>query len=204
VSGAVDQAGGPVTVSFNFGPTTAYGQTTAPQKLLPQGGITPSSTSFAASLSGLPAATTIHYQAVVTTDFGTFTGGDQTLTTLAAPDTTPPTVSAKIVKSTIKKLLRTGKLKVKVTISEAGKVKLSASTTIKKRHHKPKKVGLGKTTASFSAAGSKTVSITVPSSAARKLRPVKGKLKITVAFSGTDTAGNASAQKTTTAVFRRK
>jgi hypothetical protein len=204
VSGAVDQAGGPVTVSFNFGPTTAYGQATAPQRIAPQGGITPSSTSFAANLTGLPAATTIHYQAVVTTDFGTFTGGDQTLTTLAPPDTTPPTVSAKIVKSTVKKLLRSGKLKVKVTINEAGQVKLSASTTIKRRHHKPKKVGLGKTTTSFSAAGTKTVSITVPSSAVRKLRPVKGKLKITVAFTGTDTAGNTSAQKTTTAVFRRK
>jgi hypothetical protein len=141
---------------------------------------------------------------VVTTDFGTFTGADSVLQTTAAPDTTPPTVSAKIVKSTIKKLLRSGKLKVKVTMSEAGKVKLSASTTIKTRHHKRKKVGLGKTTASFSAAGTKTVSITVPSSAPRKLRPVKGKVKITVVYSGTDLAGNTSPQKKTSAVFKRK
>jgi hypothetical protein len=207
VSGSVDQAGGPVSVSFNFGTTTAYAQTTTPQPLGPAGSISPSTTPFTASLTGLPASTTIHYQAVVTTDFGTFKGGDQTLTTSAAPtppDKTPPTVSAKIVKSTIKKLLSSGKLKVKVTISEAGKVKLKASTKIKKRHHKTKKVGLGSKTVAFSAAGTKTVSITVPSSAAGKLRHLRHSAKIKVAFSGTDTAGNTSATKTTSATFPRK
>lgn len=204
VSGSVDQAGAPVTVSFNFGTTTAYGQTTSPEKLAPAGGATPSSTPFTATLTGLPAGTPIHYQAVVTTDFGTFTGGDQTLTTAAPPDTTPPTVTAKIVKSTIKKLLKSGKLKVKVTISEAGTVRLSASTSVKKRHHKKKKVGLGSAKATFSAAGSKTVSITVPSSAVGKLRSVKRTAKITVAFTGTDRAGNRSKKKTTSAVFPRK
>jgi hypothetical protein len=200
VSGSDNPEGAPVNVSFNFGTTTAYGQTTAAQKLSPANAGTP----FAANLSALPAATTIHYQAVVTTDFGTVLGGDQTLTTSAAADKTPPKVSAKIVKSTIKKLLKSGKLKVKVTINEAGKVSLSASTKIKAKHHKHKTVKLGSAKATFSKAGSKTVKITVPSSAAGKLHALKSGAKITVSFFGTDTAGNKSKRKTASAVFSRK
>ena len=36
---------------------------------------------FTAALTGLPAGTTVHYRAVASSDFGTFTGADQTLTT---------------------------------------------------------------------------------------------------------------------------
>jgi hypothetical protein len=203
VSGSVDQVGAPVNVSFNFGTTTTYDHATAAQNLPPAGGNTPTSTAFAASLTGLASSTTIHYQAVVTTDFGTFLGGDQTLKTLAPPDTTPPKVSAKIVKSTIKKLLSSGKLKVKVTINEAGKVNLSASTSIKVHRHKHK-VSLGSVKATFSNAGSKTVKITVPSSAVSKLAALKSAAPIKVSFFGTDTSGNKSKPKKTTAVFPRK
>ena len=74
-------------MSFQFGTTTAYGQTTASQTTGPAG----SATAFAEQLSGLPAGTTIHYRAVASTDFGTFTGADRTFTTTAAePESTPP------------------------------------------------------------------------------------------------------------------
>ena len=76
--------GASVSASFQFGTTTAYGSSTAAQQLGPNNAATP----FTAQLSGLPAGTTIHYRAVVTSDFGTFVGADQTLTT--ASQTPPP------------------------------------------------------------------------------------------------------------------
>jgi hypothetical protein len=95
LNGSVNPEGTAVSVSFNFGPTTSYGSSTTPQTIGP--GDSP--VTFTAPLTGLAGSTPIHYQAVVKTDFGTFLGGDQSFTTL---DTTPPTVSATIAKSTIK------------------------------------------------------------------------------------------------------
>jgi hypothetical protein len=77
LNGSVNPQGAAVKVSFEFGATTAYGQSTAVQTL----GLGNSPAAFSAQLSGLPASTVIHYRAVAQTDFGTFTGADQTLTT---------------------------------------------------------------------------------------------------------------------------
>jgi hypothetical protein len=85
VSATVNPEGASVKVSFQYGTTTAYGQATAGQKTAPNNAETP----FTAQLTGLPAATTIHYRAVVVSDFGTFVGGDQTLTTTSPPSPPP-------------------------------------------------------------------------------------------------------------------
>ena len=77
--------GASVSASFQFGATTAYGGSTAAQKLGPNNAATP----FSAQLTGLAAGTTIHYRAVVTSDFGTFVGADQTLTTASTPPPPP-------------------------------------------------------------------------------------------------------------------
>ena len=77
-------------VSFQFGTTTAYGQSTEAQTTAPNNAATP----FTAQLTGLPAGTTIHYRAVAVSDFGTFVGADQTLTTASTPTTTASTASA--------------------------------------------------------------------------------------------------------------
>jgi hypothetical protein len=84
VNGAVNPEGASVRVSFQFGTTTAYGQSTPAQTLAPASAPTP----FAAQLTGLPAGTTLHYRAVAVSDFGTFVGADQTLTT--SPASPPP------------------------------------------------------------------------------------------------------------------
>ena len=86
VTGTVDPEGAPVKVSFQFGTSTAYGQSTAPQTLAPGN----EATAFTGQLTGLPAGTVIHYRAVAVSDFGTFVGADQTLTT--SPVVTPPLV----------------------------------------------------------------------------------------------------------------
>jgi hypothetical protein len=77
ITGSVNPQGAAARVSFQFGTTTAYGQSTAVQTIA----LGNSPVAFNAQLSGLPASTTIHYRAVAQTDFGTFTGADQTVTT---------------------------------------------------------------------------------------------------------------------------
>ena len=68
-------------MSFQFGNTTAYGQSTPVQKLGPDN----APDTFSAALAGLPAGTTIHYRAIATGDFGTLAGADQTLKTSSPP-----------------------------------------------------------------------------------------------------------------------
>jgi hypothetical protein len=90
VNGTVNPRGASVSVSFEFGTTTAYGQSTPSQTTGPAATTTP----FAAQLSGLPAGTTIHYRAIASSDFGTFVGADETLTTTGVATTTEPPATA--------------------------------------------------------------------------------------------------------------
>ncbi len=92
LSATVNPQGAAVKVSYQFGTTTAYGQSTAVQTLAPGNVATP----FTAQLTGLAPATTVHYRAVATSDFGTFVGADQTLTTSPTPPA-PPTVGTATV-----------------------------------------------------------------------------------------------------------
>jgi hypothetical protein len=84
LSGSVNPHGASVNVSFQFGTTVAYGQTTSAQKTGPDNAVD----TFSAQLSDLPAGTTIHYRAVVVSDFGTFVGADRTLRTDEAAGST--------------------------------------------------------------------------------------------------------------------
>jgi hypothetical protein len=86
LNGSDNPQGAAVKASFQFGPTVAYGSTTTPQTL----GVSNSNVGFSANLAGLAPGTTIHYRAVVTSDFGTFFGNDQSLTTQPAPPPPPP------------------------------------------------------------------------------------------------------------------
>ncbi len=88
VSGSVKTNGASVNVSFDYGTSPAYTNHTAAQPTAPGDITTP--LSFSAPLTGLPANTVIHYRAVATSDFGTFTGLDQTLRTNAIPPTPKP------------------------------------------------------------------------------------------------------------------
>jgi hypothetical protein len=77
VNGSVIPHGASVNVSFDFGTTTAYGNTTTPQKTGPDHTSDP----FSAVLSGLPSGTKIHYRAVATSDFARVLGADHVFTT---------------------------------------------------------------------------------------------------------------------------
>jgi hypothetical protein len=86
LNGSIDPDGAAISVTFQFGSTTAYGQATAAQLIGPQQAVTP----FTAAIAGLAPSTTIHYRAVATSDFGSFVGADEVMTTAAAPPPPPP------------------------------------------------------------------------------------------------------------------
>ena len=81
LNGSVNPEGARTNVSFQFGTTTAYGQSTPAQPTGPDN----AADAFSAAVAGLPAGTTIHYRAVATSDFDTQVGADQTLTTQSPP-----------------------------------------------------------------------------------------------------------------------
>jgi hypothetical protein len=87
VSGSVKTNGASVSVSFDYGTSTAYTNHTAAQATAPGDITTP--LSFSAALTRLPANTVIHYRAVATSDFGTVVGQDQTFRTNAIPPPKP-------------------------------------------------------------------------------------------------------------------
>lgn len=173
VSGAVNPEGAAVNVSFQYGTTTAYGSVAGGQSTGVSNGAVP----FAASLTGLPAKTTIHYRAVAVSDFGTFVGGDQTLTTASAPGPGPAAAAlaghakASSVKvsgtSASVKLSCTGaagttcRLTLKLTVTETFKghklIAIGAKARKQKKTHKVVQVGSASVT--LKAGQSKTVKI---------------------------------------------
>jgi len=134
VSGAVNPAGAAVNVFFEYGTTTSYGQATAAQKV----GVANTPVAFSASLSGLPAGTTIHYRAVATSDFGSFRGADQTLTTAAVPISAP---ASKATKASVTHVTVSGtsvNARVSCTGAAGGKCTLTLRLTVTEllRHNK--------------------------------------------------------------------
>lgn len=78
LNGTLDDDGGEVCAcGFEWGETTAYGNTTSTQSKNTGG-------SFAQAITGLSPKTTYHYRAIATNSAGTSYGSDRTFTTLAA------------------------------------------------------------------------------------------------------------------------
>src|SRR4029077_2303227 len=86
LNGSVYPHGLTTSVYFQYGTTTSYGFTTAPQT---KTGNTYQNVS--ANISGLSASTTYHFRIVTTNSAGTRYGSDRTFTTLSA--TGPPVVT---------------------------------------------------------------------------------------------------------------
>jgi hypothetical protein len=196
VGGSVKPDGSVVSAFFQFGPTAAYGRQTAARSIGPAD----VATGFTSALTGLAANTTIHYRAVVTTDLGTFTGADRTLRTAGISG---PALKLKLIKSTIRKLLKSAKLKLDVRFAAAGKVTVSATATISV-HHKHKALTLGLARVRFTRADAKTVAIAVSKRARSKLAHVRGRVVIKVSGQGTDRAGRKSKRVTSRATFARR
>jgi hypothetical protein len=128
ISGSVNPNGAAVRVSLQYGTTTAYGQSTATQTLGPADTADP----FTAAIAGLPLATTIHYRAVVTSDFGTQVGADRTLKTLAKP--VPPPGKASVRRAKVSGTTASLSITCKGATSCAVRLRLSVVETL--RGHK--------------------------------------------------------------------
>ncbi len=198
VAATVNPQGGPVRVHFDFGTTTAYGQATPAQTIGPTNSATP----FSAGLQGLAAGTTIHFRAVAVTDFGTVVGADATFKTATSPnppDHTRPKVRLTLRSTTsLKALLRSGKFKFKLQVSEASRATVTGTikTTVKHRHHS---VSLFKrASASFAAAGTKTITLKLSKAGRRALRRLHKPTTLTITAKVTDTAHNTTTQHATT------
>ena len=158
VSGAVNPAGAATSVFFEFGTSTAYGQSTSRQALAPSNSTVP----FAASLSGLPAGTTIHYRAVAASDFGTFPGADQTLRTTAVPSPGPPALKTSVTRAKVTGTTATARVTCTGPPGAKCTVTLKLTVTELFRHHKL--VGLtarSKITRKVLVVGSATVALRV-------------------------------------------
>jgi hypothetical protein len=216
VSGAVNPAGASVNVFFEFGTTTAYGQATAAQKTAPNNSTTP----FAASLAGLPASTTIHYRAVAVSDFGSFAGSDQTLTTATAATPPKPTdgkasagrakvsgTSASVRVSCAGEAGSTCKLTLKLTVTERFRGKKLISVTARKKKKVTKKlVVVGSASVTLKAGESKTVRIALNRTGKRLLarrHKLKVKLRITQILASGQTKAISSQTLTFKAPKRR-
>jgi hypothetical protein len=185
ISGSVNPEGARASVAFQFGTTTAYGQTTPVQTTGPDN----AADAFSAALSGLPVGTTIHYRAVATSDFGTQVGADQTLRTQS-----PPPVAGK---ASVKKARVSGntvsvpivckgdtsckvslKLTVKETLRGHRMVAVSARKGKAKLTHKT--VVLGTKSATIRAGRTATVRISL-NHGGRKLLAARHKLTVKLA-----------------------
>ena len=170
VSGSVNPNAQATTYQFQFGTSTSYGGTTA----VTSAGSGTSATAVSAALTGLKPNTTYHYRVVATNASGTTNGADATFKTKNIPTR-----------------LTVGKVKVKgitasVPLSCAGnpgvKCKGTLTETIKvKAKHKKKTVTVGKASFSISAAGKKTVKVTLNSKGRKALAKSKShKLRATL------------------------
>lgn len=133
LNGSVNPQEAAVNVSFQFGATTACGQTTAAQKTAASN----STVGFSAKLTGLAPATTIHYhyRAVATSDFGTFVGADQTLKT-ATPPPPPGPGHTSVGKAKVRGTTASVRASCKGAAGATCKLVLRMTVTEKIRSHK--------------------------------------------------------------------
>jgi hypothetical protein len=83
LTASVDPNAGETSVRFEYGASSSYGASTSTIPI----GSSPGAHPVAADLAGLAPGTTYHFRVVAANEFGTTTGADQTVTTLAP---TPP------------------------------------------------------------------------------------------------------------------
>jgi hypothetical protein len=206
VSGTVDPEGAPINVSFQFGTSTAYGQSTAPQTLAPSNVATP----FAGQLTGLPAGTTIHYRAVAVSDFGTFAGADQTLTT--SPVGTPPPAVGSVNVGRAKVSGNTASVRVTCTGAAGAQCNVSLGMTVTEtfRGHKlvavaarvrHKVVGVGSATVALTAGNAQTVRVSL-NGQGRKLLASRHVLKVKLVVTEALGNGQSATVSTQTVTFK--
>ena len=196
----------PAKVSFQFGTTTAYGQTTRsdPDRPGERGGVLPGAADRASAVDHvpLPGGRDDRFRRQAGSRSDAHDRGRPGTTPPPPPaDTKPPAIKVKIAAIKLGKLIRSGTLKVTTSLSEAGSVRASATIKVKVKR-KRIAVGIIKVVAAtFTRGGSKTLSLTLNRTGKSILRQLR-KATITVTIRAVDTAGNKSSKTITTTVKR--
>jgi len=166
---------------------------------------------FSAALTGLPAGTTIHYRAVAASDFGTFAGADQTLTTTAAaPGSTTGTAKVSKLPSRVSgttarvRVSCTGapgatcRVTLKLTVTETlshGKV---TAVSARKKH---KVVVVGSASVTLKAGETKTIRVSLNRSGKHLLAHFH-RLKVKLRVSQATATKGTTAVSTQTTTFK--
>ena len=206
LSGTVNPQGASVKVSFQFGTTTAYGQSTAVQTLAPANAPTP----FTVQLTGLPAGTTIHYRAMAVSDFGTFAGADQTLTTSPTPPPPAGTVTigrAKVSGGTASVRVTCAgaagaqcNLSLRMTVTETFRGHRLIAVTSRVRH---KVIGVGSAAVTLTAGNAQTVRISL-NGEGRKLVASRHVLKVKLVVTAALGNGQSATVSNQTVTFKTR
>jgi hypothetical protein len=211
LAGTVNPNGASVKVFFQYGTSTAYGQSTPPQPTGPTTVPTP----FGAALSGLPSQTVIHFRAVAVSDFGTFTGADQTFTTTSATSSGTvvvgrATTSGKTATVPVSCSGPTGAtcaLGFRLSVTETLRGHKVIAVSARAARGKPKKhkkvVRVGSATTNLSAGQSQTVSIAL-NGAGRRLLKGRKSIKATLTVTQTLIGGTTTTLSRQTVSFKGK
>ena len=116
LNGSANPGGAAILIHFDFGATTAYGDSTADARL----DVATVAKAFDATLSGLTQSATVHFRAVAKTDFVSVDGADQSFVVA----NTPPTVSIDDLPDKVNDLGRGRLLTVRLTVSEPATITL--------------------------------------------------------------------------------
>lgn len=101
------------------------------------------------------------------------------------PDTTPPTTKLRVLSSSLRSVVRRGRLRVRVTVDEKAKVRLTvkaAGRTIATK------------TVTFGAAGTRTVTLKLTRAGRRRLAG-RTRVRVTVVARARDSAGNVRTER---------
>ena len=196
-TGSLDAYGLPASYRFDFGRTSAYGQSGAWQTAAPGPGLS----TVSESLQGLAPATTYHYRLVAKSAAGTSFGADAEFTTSAAgvaPNGTAGTSRAFRIRSV--RAIAGGDVKLTVETPSAGRLHAGGSAVAVGARAKRRPLGMEG--ASLRVGGAGVFSLVIrPSGALRALleRAAAPVARITVTF----VVGRRSRAAQTSVVLRR-
>ncbi len=197
LTGTVNPKGAPTSYHFEYGPTTAYGSSTAES----DAGSVLTDVAASASIAGLEPGTTYHYRVVASNAAGVVYGGDQSFTAVpAATGTQPPGSFAGVKLISSRLLLRRGFIVVKLSCPAGTAGKCAGNTKLSARRRAAgsraaRTVKLGRAGFSIAAGGQAKVKVRV-SRAGRRLFAHTRRLRGRAATAAHDTAGRS---KTTSA-----
>lgn len=143
---------------------------------------------------GAPPATSAHAAASISSVTADPSIANNSTGTDVTIDRTPPTMRLKLGSVTLGGLEKKGRLPVTVTISEAGKVQMTARSG---KHR------LASGSVSFTAAGTHRVTLHLSRKARRRLSG-RSAVRLRIIAAGTDTAGNVGHAKLTRTIGRPK